>query len=258
MKPDSILKRLERRLTGRRPPKDKLCVICKQAVEGFEPYRGGWAEAPALMRLLDVVGSDIDHFACPACSSHDRERHLWLYLERLGLLQRFRDAQVLHVAPEKRLAKLLLALGPARYVKADLFPSEPDIEKLDLLDIGGADARFQIVLANHVLEHVSDDRQALREIHRVLAPGGFAILQTPYSARLHATVEDPGIDDDRARLAIYGQEDHVRLFGRDIFARFEASGLVAEIHWHDELMPDVDPLRHGVNLREPLFLFHRR
>lgn len=101
--------------------------------------------------------------------------------------------------------------------------------------------------------------QGLAALMQVTAgmQGGFAILQTPYSARLHTTLEDPGIGDDAARLAIYGQEDHVRLFGQDIFKRFEGSGLVADIRRHDEVMPDIDPKRYGVNRAEPLFLFHR-
>lgn len=249
--------RIIARLLRRPAPKERYCVVCEQDVEAFAPYRGGWQQAPALMRVLDVTGSDLDHWSCQSCGSHDRERHLLLYLKRLGLLDRFRGADVLHFAPEKRLSRLLQALQPARYVRADLFPSAPEIQKLDLLDIGFPDASFDIVLANHVLEHVADDRLGVQELHRVLRPGGFAILQTPYSARLHATLEDAGIDDDAARLAIYGQEDHVRLFGRDIFKRFEGSGLVADIRRHGEVLLDIDPLQYGVNRAEPLFLFHR-
>jgi SAM-dependent methyltransferase len=104
---------------------------------------------------------------------------------------------------------------------------------------------------------VDDDLKALTEIYRVLKPGGHAILQTPYSAKLHHTWEDPGIDDDAARLQAYGQIDHVRLFGRDIFARFASTGLASCVRQHHELLPDVNAAVFGVNPREPLFLFRR-
>lgn len=252
----ALLQRMLRKLTGKRPSKNKYCVVCRNAVEYFAPYRGGWAASPPLMRLLDVVGSDLDNWSCPSCGAHDRERHLLLYLERLGLLERITGAQVLHFAPEKRLSKIFLKLEPSRYVRGDLFPSEPEIQKLDLLAIDFPDASFDIVFANHVLEHVSDDQRGVSEVRRVLRPGGFAILQTPYSTRLHHTIEDPGVDDEITRNELFGQEDHVRLFGRDIFERFARSGLVADVKRHADILPDIDAERYGISCDEPLFLFH--
>ena len=98
---------------------------------------------------------------------------------------------------------------------------------MDILDMPLESESFDFVIANHVLEHVSDDLKALTEIRRVLRVGGYAILQTPYSSKLHHTWQDPGIADDAARLQAYGQEDHVRLFGRDIFARITSAGLAS-------------------------------
>jgi SAM-dependent methyltransferase len=119
------------------------------------------------------------------------------------------------------------------------------------------DDTFDCVIANHVLEHVGDVDRALGEICRVLRPGGHAILQTPYGSKLHRTWEDAGIDTPAARLQAYGQEDHVRLFGRDIFERIAAAGFDALVRQHNELLDDVDPDREGVNPREPFFLFRR-
>lgn len=87
-----------------------------------------------------------------------------------------------------------------------------------MLRIPCEDGRFDLVVANHVLEHVAADRAAVSEVARVLAPGGHAVLQTPYSSVLRATFEDPGVSSPVARLQLYGQEDHLRLFGLDIFA----------------------------------------
>lgn len=209
------------------------------------------------MYWMDTAGSDPDHFECPRCGSHDRERHLFLYLQSSGLLEEARGAAILHFAPEKHLTKLIQQTQPAQYVKADLFPGAPDVQRVDMLDMQFADNGFDLVIANHVLEHVSDADRALAEIRRVLKPGGYTILQTPYSRTLHHTWEDPGIDSQDARLQAYGQEDHVRLFGRDIFDRFAATGFESRVQQHAELLPGVDTRIAGVNPIEPFFLFRK-
>ncbi len=196
-------------------------------------------------------------FSCPHCRAHDRERHLLLYMRKLGLLEALRGKDVLHAAPEQHLQRHIAALNPSSYVRCDLFPAADDVQRVDLLDMPFESASFDMAIANHVLEHVGDDARALNEIARVLRPGGLAILQTPYSAMLESTWEDPGITSKMARLQAYGQEDHVRLFGRDIFKRFEASGLRADIHQHDECLADMDPDVYGVNSAEPLFLYRK-
>lgn len=239
----------------RLPLKNKFCCICRNTIRRFRPYMGGSKNAPMLGQLLDIVGSDIDNFSCPSCGAHDRERHLYLYLDRLGLLARLKGAQVLHFAPERHLSKIIESIGPSRYVKADLFPADRSIEKIDMLDIPYEAASFDFVLANHVLEHVSDDMKALSELSRVLKRGGTAILQTPFSMRLKFTFADPGIDDELCRRQVYGEDNHVRLYGADIFERFAAVGLHANIRSHKELLPDIDASRFGVNPKEPLFLF---
>lgn len=221
------------------------------------PYMRGSSGTPRLMRVLDGVGSNVDQFECPRCGAHDRERHLLMYLERMGLLASMQGKSVLHFAPEKRLARRITAIAPSRYVPCDLYPSTPDVQRVDMLEMPFEDKTFDLVIANHVLEHVDDDLKALAEIHRVLKPGGHAILQTPYSEKLHHTWQDPGIDTDAARLQAYGQADHVRLFGRDIFTRFASAGLVSYVQQHDDVLLDTDEVLLGINPKEPFFLFRR-
>lgn len=241
------------------PPRWRLrrCVLCEHRVGRFLPYPGGRSATPRLMIVLDVVGSDVDNFECPFCGCHDRERHLLLYLRATGLLEHFRDKSILHFAPERRLSPLITARAPSRYVKCDLYPASNDVFKVDILRIPFQDNTFDVVIANHVLEHVDDDRLALSELRRVLRPNGSAILQTPYSLKLQCTWSDPGIDSEAARLQAFGQSDHVRLYGADIFERFSAVGLRADIGTHAQLLPDYDPHEVGVNGREPFFLFRR-
>lgn len=233
------------------------CVVCGHRLGRFLPYRAGSAGMSPLTRALGVIGSDVDHFECPWCGAHDRERHLVLYLRAKRLLPLPAGLCILHFAPERHLAGILADSGPERYVRGDLFPAAPTVEKIDITAIAYPDATFDLVLANHVLEHVPDDARALAEVWRVLKPGGHAVLQTPYSGRLINSWSDPGIDTDEARRIAFGQEDHVRLYGRDIFGRIAAAGFESQVALHDELLPQVDPVRYGVNRREPFMLFRK-
>lgn len=210
------------------------------------------------MRALHTIGSNPDQFECPRCGAHDRERHLLMYMRADGILSHLGGKVVLHFAPEKRLSRFITAATPSRYLRADLFPCSPDVERVDMLDMQFEDESFDCVIANHVLEHVSNVPRALAEIRRVLKQGGLAILQTPYSEKLYHTWQDEGIDTPPARLQAYGQEDHVRLFGRDIFEQIAGAGFENRVRRHSELLPDVDPVVMGVNRDEPFFLFRKR
>lgn len=237
-----------------------FCCLCGASVAAFLPYTdddGRPFRYPPLMAALGLVGSDVRRFSCPRCLSHDRERHLLLYLRSLGFEQRLPQLRILHMAPERNLRRIIAQRRPLRYVQGDLFPASPEIERVDLEQLPFDPASFDLVIANHVLEHVADDAAALREIARVLAPGGQAILQTPYAPVLARTFEDAGIRTPAARLHAYGQADHVRLYGNDIFRRFAAAGLEDTHATHAQALPDIDARRFGVNAAEPLFLFRK-
>lgn len=233
------------------------CCLCGKKALRFFPYRGGYKNIPPLIRALDGVGSDVNNFGCPHCGCSDRERHLYLYLDRLSLWGQFQNASILHFAPEEALSKVIESMHPKKWIRADLFPTRPEFEKVDLLAIPYEDSKFDIVIVNHVLEHVPDDIKALKEIYRVLRPGGLAILQTPYCQKLEDTLSDNGIDNDNARLQAYGQEDHLRLYGRDIFTRIESTGFRSRTVSHQQTLSDVSPRYFGVNPEEPLFLFEK-
>lgn len=235
----------------------KYCCICNKKIGFFLPYDGGWKNVPPLLKALDGIGSDVDHFSCPKCGSHDRERHLFLYLNKLGYLKAMSGTAVLHFAPERWLASFVAGVNPIKYVKADLFPVSIEIEKVDMLAIPYANESFDWVIANHVLEHVPDEMKAFSELYRVLRPGGYAILQTPYCEKLKNTFYDEGITDPEARLQAYGQADHARLFGLDIFDKIEKVGFKSCVVKHQELLSDVDANYYGVNAREPFMLFKK-
>jgi SAM-dependent methyltransferase len=166
---------------------------------------------------------------CPNCRSQVRHRMLAACLDGQaqtpGLTQPdLLDGQsVLHFAPERQLRERIRAAA-SRYESADFERGDCD-HRLDISampEIG--DARFDVVIACDVLEHVPDDAAAFLEIRRVLKPGGIAILSVPQKDSPAATDEDPGIVSESAREARFGQKDHVRMYGDDFFARLKCAG----------------------------------
>ena len=232
----------------------KSCYICKKNFRAFIPLFGGYASVPPFPRELDLIGSDVENFRCPYCRCNDRERHLFMFLDKLNLWIRMTGASIIHFAPEDNLAPRISSQNPALHVKADLLPFSADIQKIDITAIPYRNESFDLVVCNHVLEHVPDDRRALSEIFRILKPGGSAILQTPYSSLLSNSFADSSINTDALRLRFYGQQDHVRVYGRDLFTRIEESGFHLDVHPHAKSLSEFDPLRFGVNPREDLIL----
>ncbi|MBV7541531.1 class I SAM-dependent methyltransferase [Acidovorax sp. sic0104] len=227
-----------------------VCNMCGREVPSFLPYRIGTASISPILRELDIIGSDLGRFSCPFCGCTDRERHLLAFMQRSNLLE-LRGKQVLHFAPERNLRKYIQSVQPTAYIQGDLFPGEPEITRVDITAIQFPDAQFDLLIANHVLEHVPNDIAAIKEIVRVLKPGGHAILQTPFAAKLEHSLSLPQIRSSETRLLLYGQEDHVRLYGSDIFGLVTSAGLIPKIQFHGDLLPDMDAHRYGMNLREP-------
>lgn len=235
--------------------RSSYCVMCKKHFFRFSAYRGGWQGVSPYLQEVQWISSDFNRFWCPFCRCHDRERHLFLYLQALELWQEFQGAAVLHLAPERNLAHYINSLKPVAYRKCDLNPVRDDIEPVDVMDLPFADASFDWVICNHVLEHVPDDHLALREIFRVLKPGARAIMQTPYAAGLSDTREhEAHVATPAERREQYGQEDHLRLYGMDIFDRFAEAGFKVECLAHADLLAELPATYFGVNPDEPLFL----
>src|SRR5882762_6682315 len=117
----------------------KLCYACNRRIGRFLPYRGGWKDVPPLIKVLDVIGSDVENFSCPRCGAHDRERHLLMYFDHAGMWPTIEGAAVLHFAPERVLSRRILNARPARYIMADLFPSAEEITREDLTKLSFGD-----------------------------------------------------------------------------------------------------------------------
>ena len=155
------------------------------------------------------------------------------------------------------LAGAILKHGPSRYVTGDLYPKHPSVEKIDLEAIPYPDATFDVVICNHMLEHVDHLAVALSEVRRLLRSGGRFICQTPFARRLSATLEDPLLQSEDDRIFFYAQHNHLRLFGINIEQVIRQAGFVGSLRPHDELLPGIDPEELGVNEWEPFFDFIR-
>jgi len=159
---------------------------------------------------------------CPVCGLVERHRMLWFVLRTHTDLFRRRGLSILHFAPELPFARAFARLPGVRYVTADIDP-EKAMERVDIQEMGYADATFDVVLCCHVLEHIPNDRKGIGEIARVLKPGGWAALMVPVLSE--RTQEDPGVTDPEERERLYGQHDHLRSYGMDFAERVESCGL---------------------------------
>ena len=154
---------------------------------------------------------------CPHCGSLERHRLLWLYLQsRTDLFSK--SVRLLHFAPEECFQNVFKKSKTMEYISADLYAHNAMI-KMDITDIKFQDNIFDVVLCNHVLEHIVDDEKAMKELYRVLKPDGFAILQVPIDTTTEITLEDFSITSPEERLHHYGQEDHVSQLSHLIYPK---------------------------------------
>lgn len=203
---------------------DVTCPVCERSFRKFLPYGRINPRQNAL---------------CPNCLSLERHRLIWLYLKEKTHFFTSK-LHVLHVAPEACFIKRFEKIHRDHYITADIESPLAKV-KMDIHKIPFEQNTFDVVLCNHVLEHVQDDHKAILEIQRVLKPGGFAILQVPFFNPVPAvTFEDPTITNKREREKIFGQDDHVRKYGHDYPQRIKQAGLTPmEDQFVNELEEDV-------------------
>lgn len=170
----------------------------------------------------------------PSTLSLERHRLLWLYLKNETDFFS-KNLKVLHFAPEQAFYKRFRKLKNLDYTTTDLNSPLADV-KADICDLPFKENEFDFILCNHVLEHIPNDTKAMQEIYRILKPGGTAILQIPQDLNRENTFEDDSITDRKERERIFGQYDHVRIYGRDYFDKLRSIGFkVEEVNYTNQL-----------------------
>ena len=171
-------------------------------------------------------GSPRANVLSPSTLSLERHRLLWLYLTRETDFFS-KPLKVLHVAPEQAFYKRFKKQKNLTYITTDLYSPLADV-KADLCALPFEDDSFDVIFCNHVLEHIPDDAQAMRELYRVMKKGGWGIFQVPQDINRAHTFEDDTITDPAERTRIFGQYDHVRVYGLDYFDRLRQVGFEVE------------------------------
>ena len=167
-----------------------------------------------------------DNVLSPSTLSLERHRLLWLYLQNETVFFSAKK-KVLHFAPEQCFLKRFRKLDNLNYTTTDLLSPIADV-KADICDLPFEDNSYDTILCNHVLEHIPDDSKAMKELFRVLKPGGYGIFQIPQDLNRETTFEDNTITDKAERAKIFGQYDHVRVYGRDYFDKLRSIGFKVE------------------------------
>ena len=171
-------------------------------------------------------GKQRDNVLSPSTLSLERHRLLWLYLKNETTLFE-QELKVLHFAPEQAFYKRFREMKNLDYVTTDLNSPLADV-KADICNLPFSNNSFDFILCNHVLEHIPDDKKAMQELFRILKPGGTAIVQIPQDLSREKTFQDDSITDPKERAQIFGQYDHVRVYGRDYFDRLRDIGFEVE------------------------------
>ena len=201
--------------------------MCNSHIKNMLPF--GY-DFPVLIEKSVVGGGYRLNARCPVCYSVDRERLLYLYLQHKTSLFTSKTT-LLHVAPERSLSSIIKKHSHIDYLTADLLSNETMVN-MDITNIHYPDDSFDAVICNHVLEHIIDDKKAMRELYRVLKPNGWGILQVPISRTLAVTHEDLSVITPEEREHEFGQSDHVRIYASDYLERLKEAGFqVEEFNW---------------------------
>ncbi|MEO9570612.1 MAG: methyltransferase domain-containing protein [Polaribacter sp.] len=180
-----------------------------------------------------------DNALSPSTLSLERHRLMWLFLkDETTFFTSKRKLKTLHIAPEQCFLDIFRKQKNLDYITSDLESPIADV-KADICNLPFEDNIFDVVFCNHVLEHITDDTKAMQELYRVLKPNGMGIFQIPQDLSRDLTFEDDSITDQKERTKIFGQYDHVRVYGRDYFNKLRSIGFkVDEIDYTKKIAPE--------------------
>jgi predicted SAM-dependent methyltransferase len=189
---------------------------------------------------------------CPRCNAKARHRRNWLYLEQHTKLF-LESTRLLEVAPWWALSRRFGKMANIEFTGLDLERTGPQVTTVgDVTCLPMESGHFDAVICIHVLEHVEKDRQAISEMHRVLKPGGWAIISVPIRLN-QPTHEDPGITDPEERARVFGERGHVRFYGKDFIERLESAGFQVTLDQAEQIPKHI---RQKYGLRDDENIFH--
>ncbi len=226
------------------------CIFCKNYFRKFLPLG---VKKKVLINKQIIGGGYRPHVVCPSCGSTDRERLLYYFFShKTDLLLSKKSIKLLHVAPEKNIQEVIRSNPKIKYYGADINLKLADI-RMDITKIKFSDNFFDVIICCHVLEHILDDKKAITELYRVLKPNGWAILQVPFSPKLTRTFENPDIKSPTDREDIFGQKDHVRIYGKDYKNRLEKAGFKVSVDFFAKMLDKKTARLYAINNDEPIF-----
>ncbi len=186
---------------------------------------------------------------CTQCGSRERHRLTWLWLTENGS-NKFEGKRIIHFAPEKIWMKKMQ--GQTRYETADLYQKNVT-HRENMTRLSLPDHSYDVVMCHHVLEHIDDDSTAMKELFRILKPGGMAVLSVPINTSRYATYEDSAITDPAIRRKCFGGTDHLRFYGMDFGDKLSAIGFKVDIF----RLPEPDETRYGLLNNEFIYIAHK-
>ncbi len=233
-----------------------ICPICQSEFEKFAPYYPWKNEQNKAL--------DAENVKCPNCSSLERHRLLWKYLNDETNLFSTQNKTLLEFAPYEFFFNAFSKDKNINYFPCDLLPDslkyidyEGKILKEDITKLSFKDNSIEVILCSHVLEHIVDDKLAMSELFRVMKKGGWGIFQVPIDYDREITYEDFSIISFEGREKAFGQKDHVRLYGRDFIERLSSSGIIVEEIDYVNKFTEEEIMRFGFNKFERLYYFEK-
>jgi len=225
-------------------------------------YKGNKVECPVCeksFRKFLSYGSDVAHrenILCPYDLTLERHRVMWLYLKGHTDFFTKPDLKVMHIAPEQCFHGRFKKQKNLDYTTGDLMSPIADLH-FDLHDIPLKDNTYEVIFCNHVMEHVKDDLQCMKELYRIMKPGGWGIMQVPIDASRTETYEDWTITDPKEREKHFWQYDHVRLYGLNYPKRLEEAGFKVDIIDFSKELPTETFERYRIPKTELLYVVRK-
>lgn len=219
------------------------CPVCRSHLRTLLPY--------GIKELINV--------RCPVCNLLERHRFVWLFFHYHTNLFDGLSKKILHIAPEPEFAIHFQKTRGIDYLSGDL-NSPRAMVKMDITDIQYEDGAFDVIYCSHVLEHVPDDRKAIKELYRVLKAGGWALIVVPLN--VEKTFENPSITDPAERERLFGQHDHVRKYGHDFEGRLKKVGFVVKKVFPGDFLSESQIKAYALNYttkkHTPIFFCSKR